>query len=94
MPITELTELVRGAALVVRPYTRVTQSGVVLAAYAFDTPVVATQVGDAGGRVGVREREGDVHDQRQPGCRVGALVEPTRRGRGQDHSGPRGRARP
>jgi glycosyltransferase involved in cell wall biosynthesis len=41
----ERTQLFQRAAIVACPYTDATQSGVVLTAYAFDKPVVATQVG-------------------------------------------------
>ncbi|GJG86443.1 hypothetical protein tb265_16240 [Gemmatimonadetes bacterium T265] len=45
VPNAELAALVRAAAVVVCPYVGATQSGVVLTAYAFGTPVVATRVG-------------------------------------------------
>jgi glycosyltransferase involved in cell wall biosynthesis len=41
----EVAELCRTSAVVVCPYTDASQSGVVLTAYAFGTPVVATAVG-------------------------------------------------
>lgn len=41
----ELAELVRDSAVVVCPYRDASQSGVVLTAYALETPVVATRVG-------------------------------------------------
>jgi len=42
---TQLTELFDEASVVVCPYIDATQSGVVLTAYAFDVPVVATNTG-------------------------------------------------
>lgn len=42
---TELAELFARATVVVCPYTDATQSGVILTAYAFGKPVVATRVG-------------------------------------------------
>lgn len=41
----ELVALVKGAKFVVCPYTDATQSGVVMTAYAFGKPVIATRVG-------------------------------------------------
>jgi glycosyltransferase involved in cell wall biosynthesis len=41
----ELVALVKGAEFVVCPYTDATQSGVVMTAYAFGKPVIATRVG-------------------------------------------------
>ncbi len=41
----ELSEFIQRASLVVCPYTDATQSGVVMTAYAFDKPVVASNVG-------------------------------------------------
>ena len=41
----ELVSLIKGADLVVCPYTDATQSGVIMSAYAFKKPVLATNVG-------------------------------------------------
>ena len=40
-----LAELVQNSSVVVCPYTDATQSGVVMSAYAFKKPVIATRVG-------------------------------------------------
>ena len=45
IPDGELVSLISGAAFVVCPYTDATQSGVVMSAFAFDKPVIATNVG-------------------------------------------------
>ena len=45
IPNEELVELIQQAAIVICPYTDATQSGVVMTAYAFDKPVVATDTG-------------------------------------------------
>jgi glycosyltransferase involved in cell wall biosynthesis len=45
IPNSELAELMQRASVVACPYTTATQSGVVLTAYGFGTPVVATAVG-------------------------------------------------
>ncbi len=45
VPNARLAELFQRATVVVCPYTDATQSGVVLTAYAFDRPVVATRTG-------------------------------------------------
>jgi glycosyltransferase involved in cell wall biosynthesis len=45
IPAAEVAALMRRAAVVICPYTDATQSGVVLTAYAFGTPIVATRVG-------------------------------------------------
>jgi glycosyltransferase involved in cell wall biosynthesis len=45
IPNSEVAELMQRATVVVCPYTDATQSGVVLTAYAFDKPVVSTNVG-------------------------------------------------
>ena len=45
VPITEIPAVFHGAALVVLPYIRASQSGVLLSAYAFGKPVVATTAG-------------------------------------------------
>lgn len=42
---TDLVKLIEQSALVVCPYTDATQSGVLMTAYAFDKPVLATAVG-------------------------------------------------
>lgn len=42
----ELADMIRGAEFVICPYTDATQSGVVQTAYAFNKPVVATEVGN------------------------------------------------
>lgn len=41
----ELAELIQKSTMIVCPYLDATQSGVVLTAYAFDKPVIATKVG-------------------------------------------------
>ena len=41
----ELVSLIKGSQFIVCPYTDATQSGVIMSAYAFDTPVIATNVG-------------------------------------------------
>jgi glycosyltransferase involved in cell wall biosynthesis len=45
IPNAELAKLFQQASVVVCPYVDATQSGVVMTAYAFDRPVVATRVG-------------------------------------------------
>ncbi|MDP2923551.1 MAG: glycosyltransferase family 4 protein [Candidatus Omnitrophota bacterium] len=45
IPNKELTELIQKSTIVVCPYTDATQSGVIMTAYAFNKPVVATNVG-------------------------------------------------
>lgn len=45
IPEDELVELIMNAAFVVCPYTDATQSGVIMSAYAFNIPVIATNVG-------------------------------------------------
>lgn len=45
IPDEELVALIQGARFMVCPYTDATQSGVVMSAFAFGTPVVATRVG-------------------------------------------------
>ena len=45
VPNRQLVQLIRRAALVVCPYTDATQSGVIMTAYAFHKPVIATRVG-------------------------------------------------
>lgn len=45
IPDDELVALLHGAAFVVCPYTDATQSGVIMSAFAFDKPVIATNVG-------------------------------------------------
>lgn len=45
IPDRELVALIRNAAFVVCPYTDATQSGVIMSAFAFDKPVIATNVG-------------------------------------------------
>jgi len=45
IPDEELVELIRRAAFLVCPYTDATQSGVVMSAFAFHKPVIATRVG-------------------------------------------------
>lgn len=45
IPDEELVALIQGAQFMVCPYTDATQSGVVMSAFAFGTPVVATRVG-------------------------------------------------
>lgn len=66
IPDEELVELIKGAAFLVCPYTDATQSGVVMSAYAFAKPVVATNVGGlpemvVDGRYGmiVKEKDAD-----------------------------------
>lgn len=45
IPDSELVALIRNAAFVVCPYTDATQSGVIMSAFAFDKPAIATNVG-------------------------------------------------
>lgn len=45
IPNDELVELIQRASVIVCPYTDATQSGVVMTAYAFNKPVVASAVG-------------------------------------------------
>ena len=45
IPESELVALIAGAAFVVCPYTDATQSGVIMSAFAFNKPVLATNVG-------------------------------------------------
>lgn len=45
IPEEELVELIKNAAFVVCPYTDATQSGVIMSAFAFNIPVIATNVG-------------------------------------------------
>lgn len=45
LSISELADLIQRATFIVCPYSNATQSGVVLTAYAFNKPVVATNVG-------------------------------------------------
>lgn len=45
IPNEELVGLIQKSALIICPYTDATQSGVVMTAYAFNKPVVATNVG-------------------------------------------------
>lgn len=64
IPDEELVALVKGALFMVCPYTDATQSGVVMSAFAFGTPVIATNVGGlpemlGGGKLGMLIREKD-----------------------------------
>ena len=45
IPNETLAQLIQRAAVIVCPYTDATQSGVIMTAYAFDKPVIATAVG-------------------------------------------------
>lgn len=45
IPDNELVALIKNCAFMVCPYTNATQSGVVMSAYAFNKPVIATNVG-------------------------------------------------
>jgi glycosyltransferase involved in cell wall biosynthesis len=45
IPNSELAALMRETAVVICPYTHATQSGVVLTAYAFGKPIIATRTG-------------------------------------------------
>lgn len=45
IPDTELIQLMKGCLFIVCPYTDATQSGVIMSAFAFDKPVLATNVG-------------------------------------------------
>jgi len=45
IPNSELAQLIQESSIVVCPYTDATQSGVVMTAYAFNKPVIATKVG-------------------------------------------------
>ena len=45
IPDTELIDLIKGSLFMVCPYTDATQSGVIMSAFAFNVPVLATNVG-------------------------------------------------
>jgi glycosyltransferase involved in cell wall biosynthesis len=45
IPIKEMQQLMKSSAFIVCPYLEATQSGVVMTAYSFFTPVIATEVG-------------------------------------------------
>lgn len=65
IPDEELVALMKNALFMVCPYTDATQSGVVMSAFTFATPVVATNVGGLpemldGGRLGMLIKEKDV----------------------------------
>ena len=45
IPDEELANLIQESSLVICPYIDATQSGVIMSAYAFETPVIATNVG-------------------------------------------------
>lgn len=45
IPDDELVALIKGSEFLVCPYTDATQSGVIMSAFAFDKPVIATNVG-------------------------------------------------
>lgn len=45
IPEEELVELIKNASFVVCPYTDATQSGVIMSSFAFNIPIVATNVG-------------------------------------------------
>lgn len=65
IPDAELVALIKNALFLVCPYTDATQSGVVMSAFAFATPVIATQVGGLpqmldGGRFGSLVKPKDV----------------------------------
>ena len=74
VPNDQLAQLIQRAALVVCPYTDATQSGVVMTAYAFRTPVIATAVGGLPEMVedGVT---GKLIPPREAGALADALVE-------------------
>ena len=64
IPNDELVALLRSATFVVCPYTDATQSGVIMSAFAFNKPVIATEVGGLpemvkDGRYGMIVREKD-----------------------------------
>lgn len=52
IPESELITLLKGAYLVVCPYTDATQSGVIMTSFAFNKPVIVTDVGDLPNMVG------------------------------------------
>lgn len=45
IPDTELIELMKGCMFMICPYTDATQSGVIMSAFAFNVPILATNVG-------------------------------------------------
>lgn len=65
IPDEELVALIQNCLFMVCPYTDATQSGVVMSAFAFSTPVIATNVGGlpemlGGGKFGMLIKEKDV----------------------------------
>ncbi len=65
IPDNELVSLIKGAEFVVCPYTDATQSGVVMSAFAFEKPVMVTNVGGlpemvGNGRYGCIVKEKDI----------------------------------
>lgn len=65
IPDEELVALIKNAAFMVCPYTDATQSGVIMSAYVFHTPVIATRVGALpemvdDGRTGILIKNKDV----------------------------------
>ena len=64
IPDSELVALLKNASFIVCPYTDATQSGVIMSAFAFNKPVIATNVGGlpemlCGGRCGMIVKEKD-----------------------------------
>jgi glycosyltransferase involved in cell wall biosynthesis len=55
VPNEELNELIRKSSIVVCPYIDATQSGVIMTAFAFNKPVIATNVGGLGEMVDDRK---------------------------------------
>ena len=69
IPDWELAELIQGATCCICPYRDATQSGVVMSAFAFNKPVIATNVGGLSEQV-VDERYGMLI----PPCDISALT--------------------
>ena len=69
IPDDELAELIQGAYCAVCPYKDATQSGVVMSAFAFNKPIIATNVGGLPEQV-----EHDKYGLIVPSCDVDALA--------------------